>query len=265
MSKGSKILLRIFAFLGVCVITVVILFATGVIEPPPFLDIYNDKKNEQQSNDDTVGAKDVPSALTIELSGEYLEVFNKAVKTLPEDDLNSRILIKVGLQILQSDTIKYKRHLHFYSLDYTNSCSVENKQKYSLTDAITRINADQFIYTDCFGFVRLAHSIACYTINSVNPASVAGLSGLYGYKGAYSQGATFDSMSSLKSGAVVYDTLTGSGTGERHVAMYLYGTGNDIVLMDESGLRKSCSFKTDGYIYSESSNPYKFNKFKNYN
>lgn len=292
MSKVSKILFRIFAIFSMCIVVVVALFATGLVEAPVFLDIYSDKQYNQTSitsqepqtkpsqntsNTDSnsvtittttskpVDVNSVPSALSFPLKGEYLTAFNNAVKTIPSNDLKSQVLIKVSLQILQSKTIKYKYALHFYSLDYKNSCSVANKQKYSLIDAISRINAGRYIYTDCFGFVRLAHSIACYTLNNKSPESVTGLSGLYGYKGAYSQGATFNSLSKLKSGAVVYDCLTGSGTGERHVAMYLYTNGSEVVLIDESGFRKG-EFKAGSYIFSaKGSNPYKFNKYKNYN
>ena len=291
MSNVSKILLKVFAVFSICIVAVVTLFATGLVEAPVFLDIYSDKQYEQtstasnkpeskpnQNNTNNtsnnavtittskpVDVNSVPSALNIKLSGDYLTAFNKAIKTLPNDDLKSQVLIKVGLQILQSKTIKYRNALHFYSLDYTNSCSVANKQTYSLIDAIRRINAKDYIYTDCFGFVRLTHSIAAYTLNNDNPEAVTGISELYGYRGAYSQGATFNSMTKLKSGAVVYDCLTGSGTGERHVAMYLYTSGNDIMLMDESGLRVG-TFKSGSYIYSsKGTNPYMFNKFKNYN
>ena len=289
MSNVSKILLKVFAVFSICIVAVVTLFATGIIEAPVFLDIYSDKQYEQTStasktpetkpsqnntNNNTVtittskpvDINSVPSALNIKLSGDYLTAFNKAIKTLPSDDLKSQVLIKVGLQILQSKTIKYRNALHFYSLDYTNSCSIANRKTYSLIDAIRRINAKDYIYTDCFGFVRLTHSIAAYTLNNDNPEAITGISGLYGYRGAYSQGSSFNSMQKLKSGAVVYDCLTGSGTGERHVAMYLYTSGSDIMLMDESGLRVG-TFKSGSYIYSSqgTNNPYKFNKFKNYN
>lgn len=290
MSKFSKISFRIFAGICVCFIFAIALFATGLAEPPVFLDIYQDKQyeeivpNEQEENsnytysgnysDDSVtistsngniDAKSVPSALNINLSGNYLTAFQKATKTLPKSDTKSLILIKVGLQILQSKTIKYENALHFYSLSYSNSGSKQRAQFYNLKDCISRINNKNYIYTDCFGFVRLAHSIACYTIDKNNPESVSGLSNLYGWKGAYSEGKTLTALKKLKSGAVIYDTLTGSGTGERHVAMYLYANGNEVVYMDQGGI-KTGTFKNGTHIYSTAvSKPYKFNKFKNYN
>lgn len=295
MKKFSKLLAKTFAIFSLCIVVIIALFVTGIVESPVFLDIYSDKQYEKVTDSSNTGTegntnsnsnsnqgnsnsnsvtistntsvdeRTVPSALTIKLSGNYLTAFNKAVKTLPADDLKSQVLLKVGLQILQSKTITYHLALHFYSLDYKNTSDKKNKQTYNLNDAIRRINSGQYIYTDCFGFVRLTHSIACYTLNNKNPESVSGLSGLYGYKGAYSQGAEFNSLSKLKSGAVIYDTLTGSGSGERHVAMYLYSNGSEVVYMDQSGIHTG-TFKSGSHIYSPLySNPYKFNKFKNYN
>lgn len=289
MSNFSKVITRIFAGICVCFLLTIALFATGLAEPPVFLDIYQDKQYEDletskktesapnysgNSSDGSitittsngeVDVKSVPSALNIKLSGNYLTAFQRASKNLSKTDSKSLILIKVGLQILQSETIKYENALHFYSLDYRNSGSKAGVKSYSLKDCISRINNGKYIYTDCFGFVRLAHSIACYTINESDPESVSGLSGLYGWKGAYSEGKFFTSMKNVKSGAVIYDTLTGSGSGDRHVAMYLYTNGSEIVYMDQGGI-KTGQFQKGSYIYSRaSSNPYKFNKFKNYN
>ncbi len=295
MSNFSKIFYRVVAVLGVCFIAVIALFATGIAEPPIFLDIYKDKNYEElvssekkpesspdysgSTSDDNsitittsgseVDVNSVPSVLTERLSGDYLTAFKRASKTLSKSDTKSLILIKVGLQILQTRTIKYENALHFYSLSYSNSGSKAKAQSYSLKDCIKRINAGNYIYTDCFGFVRLTHSIACYTINKTNPESVSGISGLYGWKGAYSQGKSIESMKKIKSGAVIYDTLTGTNVGydtsNRHVAMYLYTNGSEVVYMDQGGL-KTGEFRSGTHIYSYNSrSPYKFNKFKNYN
>ena len=71
-------------------------------------------------------------------------------------------------------------------------------------------------------------------------------------------------MKKLKSGAVIYDCITGSGSGNRHVAMYLYTNGTEVIYMDQDGISTG-KFQNGSYIYSaKSSNPYKFNKFKNY-
>ena len=59
--------------------------------------------------------------------------------------------------------------------------------------------------------MRLAHSIAAYSINSKNPESVVGLSGLYGYKGSYT-GSAISSLNKLDCSTVIYDRLTGSGS-----------------------------------------------------
>ncbi len=290
MSKFSKILLRTVAFFCVCFIATITLFATGVVDPPVFLDIYQDKQYEEFvevetpngtdhyasgsntiiiSSSGAIDANSVPSALSIKLSGDYLTAFNKASKTLSKTDTTSFILLKVGLQILQSKTIRYENALHFYSISYSGSGSQKQAVKYSLKDCINRINNGSYIYTDCFGFVRLTHSIACYTLNSQNPSSVSGISGLYGYQGGYAQGKDYSSLSKLKSGAVIYDRLTGQNAGysssDRHVAMYLYSNGSEVAFMDQSGLHTG-KFTNGSYIYSSfNSTPYKFNKFKNYN
>ena len=211
-------------------------------------------------------SNDIASPLNIVLTGNYLTSYNNATKNLSNStsDRNKKLVVKIGLQILQSKTIKYENELHFYSLSYTSSAGTPRAVKYSLKDAINRINAGQRIYTDCFGFVRLAHSIACYAINPSSPGSVSGLSGLYGYKGAYSQSSKYSNVGVLGAGTVIYDRLTGS-SGDRHVAMFLYASGNSVVYMDQGGI-KTGEFKSgSGYIYSTAvRNPYKFNGYKNY-
>ena len=141
MSKFSKVFFRIFAGICVCLIATITLFATGLVEPPVFLDIYQDKQYEEiASSDDSksdfnsssnktdgslsistsngaVSADSVPSVLNIKLSGDYLTAFKKSVKNLSSSDIKSQVLIKVGLQILQSNTIRYENALHFYNLD----------------------------------------------------------------------------------------------------------------------------------------------------
>lgn len=207
---------------------------------------------------------DVSSVLNITLKGEYLTAYNNAVKGLSDStsDRNKKMVAKIGLQILQSQTIKYENRLHFYSLSYSSSGGSAGAVYYSLTDCINRINSGKRIYTDCFGFVRLVHSIACYTINSSNPNSVSGLSGLYGHKGAYT-GSSLSSLSKVACGTVIYDRLTGS-SGDRHVAMFLYASGNSVVYMDQGGI-KTGEHKYSSYIYSAAgSKPYKFNTYKNY-
>ena len=159
MSKFSKIFLRIFAGLSVCFFITIALFATGVIEAPVFLNIYQDKQYDDLNSSADNGkyysdvsngggalniAADpnkVPSALTITLKGDYLTAFKKATKTFGSKDTKSQILIKVGLQILQSKTIRYERALHFYSLSYSNAGNAQFAKSYSLNNCINRINA----------------------------------------------------------------------------------------------------------------------------
>ena len=49
MSKFSKIFTKVFAAICVCLIATITLFATGIIETPVFLDIYQDKQYEGTS------------------------------------------------------------------------------------------------------------------------------------------------------------------------------------------------------------------------
>ena len=237
-------------------------------------DIRHDERTETNttisiSTTDTskIDEKYIPSALSIKLSGQYLEAFKKATYKLDKNDIGTRIVIKVGLQILQSKTIIYENDYHYYSLNYSASGNTRGGQFYNLKNCIERINSGKYIYTDCFGFVRLTHSIACYSINSYQPEKVEKLSGLYGYQGSYSAGTQIFSTS-IKNGSVIYDTLTGYaanyGTINRHVAIFLYASGNHVVYMDQGGI---CAGEfTNGYIYSTASSktPFKFNKFKSY-
>lgn len=221
------------------------------------------ESGKQPSNLEVSTAVETP--LNIVLTGNYLSAYNSAIKYLSNStsDRNRKLVVKIGLQILQSKTIKYENALHFYSLSYSTSAGTPKAKTYSLKDAINRINAGKTIYTDCFGFVRLAHSIACYSINPSNPSAVSGLSGLYGYKGGYSQASKYSSLGVLNAGTVLYDRLTGS-SGDRHVAMFLYSNGNSVVYMDQGGI-KTGEFKSSSYIYSTAvKNPYKFNGYKNY-
>ena len=211
-------------------------------------------------------SQDIDTALNIKLTGSYLDTYNKAVAGLTNStaDRNKKLIAKIGLQILQSKVIKYENALHFYSLSYTASGGSSKAKCYDLKDCINRINNGQRIYTDCFGFVRLTHSIACYTLSKTNPGSVAGLSGLYGYKGSYT-GSNITSLNKLSCGTVIYDRLTGTGsTTNRHVAIYLYTENGKVVYMDQSRIFTG-EHKSGSYIYSApGSRPYKFNTYKSY-
>jgi len=220
-------------------------------------EVLPDKKDE---------SFDVETALEIELTGSYLDVYKKSVAGLGDsaEDMNRRLVAKIGLQILQSGVIKYENELHFYSMTYNGSGGTPEAIYYDLENCIERINNGQRIYTDCFGFVRLTYSIACYTINSSNPGSVAGLSGLYGYRGSYT-GDKITSTDLLSCGTVIYDRLTGTGsTTNRHVAMFLYEEDGNVIYMDQSRVF-SGEHQEGAYIYSKpGSRAYKFNTYKNY-
>lgn len=223
----------------------------------------NVSKNSSNSLSET---PELSSVLTIDLSGDYLKAYTEAVKSLSNsyEDLNKKLVTKIGLQILQSKTIKYENALHFYNLSYSSSGGTKNAKFYDLKDCIDRINSGKTIYTDCFGFVRLTYSIACFSQNSENPELVVGLSELYGYKGSYT-GASITSLGKLNCGSVIYDRLTGSGsTTNRHVAMFLYASGDNVTYMDQGGVFMGV-YKDSSHIYSTAvSKPYKFNTYKNY-
>lgn len=285
MGKFCKILFRTFAIIFLGTALVVGLFLTGIIESPVFLDVYNTKsydqpqESESDSNSSSSGSSsnsistsssssssnstNIPSALNVKLTGTYLTTYNNAVKYLTADDLKAKMIIKIGLQILQQGVIKYELACHYYSITYSNNGNTQYTQYYNLKDCINRINNKQKIYTDCFGFARLTYSIACYTLNSANPEGVEGLNQMYGYKGGYGNGVYITNLSYLKGGAMLYDTLTGSGSSKnRHVAIFLYASGKTVTYMDQAGVYTG-EYQSSGYIYSaRSSNPYKFNKYK---
>lgn len=209
------------------------------------------------------------SPLNITLSGDYYTAYLNAVKGLgdSETDNYKKLIAKIGLQILQSKTIVYSYDYHYYSLSYSASANIANKNYYNLKSAINCINSGKKFYTDCFGFVRLTYSIACYAVNSSAPQNVQKLNALYGYAGGYQNTSKITSIGNLTCGAMLADRLTGAigGTSDRHVAIFLYRNGNTCYYMDQDGLFASNFVFTGNYIYSAVySKPYKFNCFKNF-
>ena len=228
-------------------------------------EVQKEDVKEEQKEEPKEDSNDVSTVLKINLTGSYLNAYNAAVDSLgkTDSDFKKKLVVKTALQILQSKTIKYENQLHFYSLSYSASGGTPKAKCYSLKNCIDRINAGKTIYTDCFGFVRLAHSIAAYTISPKSPESVSGLNGLYGYKGSYT-GNNITNLNKLKPGAVIYDRLTGSGSSKnRHVAMFLYSNGKTVTYIDQGGIFTG-EYKYSSYIYHKKSNPYKFNTFKSY-
>ena len=226
----------------------------------------NSKSSSSSSSSSQSSATWYTSPLTITLSGTYLTTYNNAIKGLSKSKLVDRkreLVIHVGLQILQSGVITYENKLHYYSLKYSTTCDKPGRDTYSLTNAISRINSKSKIYTDCFGFVRLTHSIAAYAINKTNPEKVGGLSSLYGYQGSYIHSSKIGSSSKLVTASVLMDRDTGSGGGNRHVAIYLYTSGSDIIYMDQKGVYTAC-WKYSSVYYGVISNPYKFAYAKDY-
>jgi len=294
MSTFFKVLGRTFIVILVCFVAVAGLLISGAFEMPIFVDTTKSaplvstytKTNTSNSNsssgssnssssnnsntivisttNSSTGVNSIPSALTIKLEGKYLEAYTNATSNIPVSDTKSRILIKVGLQILQSGTITYEYALHYYSLNYTHSASEQKVKQYNLLDAINRINQKKTIYTDCFGYARLTHVIAAYTINPKDPGSVEGLGNMYGLKGGYADGKTYNNLSVLKNGAMLYDCVTGSGGGSRHVAIFLYAKGNSVTYMDQSGLHTGEFKGTYIYAVKGSAKPYNFNKYRNF-
>lgn len=274
MRKLKRVLLVIVSLIVVEFIVIGCIIG-GVIVPGGKPSGQNDEivQDDSSNNDANSGSSEsgeatitVSSPLNITLSGTYLDAYNKATKNLSNStsDKNKRLVAMIGLQILQSKVIKYENELHYYSLSYTSSGGSAAVVYYSLKDCINRINSGQRIYTDCFGFVRLAHSIAAYSINAEAPGSVSGLGGLYGKRGGYSAGVQITGMGNLSCSGVIYDRLTGTGSStNRHVAMFLYSSGNSVVYMDQGGVYTG-TLKENSYIYYQRTNPYKFNAFKSY-
>ena len=251
-----------------CILAIEFIFIYCLIknENSDYADIKNGNLNQNSSASIENVSYDVDTALNIELTGDYLDTYKKSVAGLGNSstDLNRKLVAKIGLQILQSKVIKYENELHFYSLTYSASGAVAGAVYYDLEDCIKRINNGKRIYTDCFGFVRLTYSIACYTINKNNPSSVAKMSELYGHKGAYT-GASITSINKLSCGNVIYDRLTGTGsTTNRHVAIFLYEENGNVIYMDQSRVFNG-EHRAGSYIYSApSSKAYKFNTYKEY-
>lgn len=300
MGKIYKILLSTFGIIALGLALVMGLFFAGIIESPVLINIYDnsqyaqtvdnptanqtdinqgqtDSQDSAQSNQNTTqnnsqttsqnsyqNVNSVPSALNIKLTGKYLAAYENAVKNLANNDLYSKMIIKIGLQILQQNVIIYEDDYHYYSNSYSGAGNKKGAIYYNLENCIKLINNNSKIYTDCFGFTRLTYCIACYTINSKNPENVEGLNQMYGFKGSFGSGKTFNTLSSIKGGAMLYDTITGSGsTKDRHVAIFLYSSGNTVTYMDQSGIFTGTF--TGSYIYAPNARtPYKFNKTKNF-
>lgn len=225
-------------------------------------------RNNSSSNVGSVTCK-YYTPLNVTLSGDYYSAYLNAVKELSDSETDNykKLIAKIGLQILQSNTIVYSYDYHYYSLSYSASANVANKKYYNLKSAINCINSDKKFYTDCFGFVRLAYSIACYAVNSSAPQNVQKLNALYGYAGGYQNTTKITSSSNLTCGAMLADRLTGSigGTTDRHVAIFLYRSGNTCYYMDQDGLFAASYVSAGNYVYSMVySKPYKFNCYKNF-
>jgi len=211
-------------------------------------------------------AKWYTSPLKITLSGNYLTTYNNAVKGLSknnEDDRKRELVVHIGLQILQSEVITYENALHYYSLNYTTTCDKASKDTYSLTNAISRINSKSKIYTDCFGFARLSHCIAAYAINPSHPENVSGLNKMYGWQGGYANSSKIGDSSKLTTGSVIMDRTTGSGSGNRHVAIFLYASGDKLIYMDQKGIF-TAKWKYSSVYCDAVSKPYKFAYAKDY-
>lgn len=276
MKSIKRILLGIVSLIVVCFVFIKYVYVPFVI-PGENASVENSQntgivyesessvEEDKETFDDSDKEQIISTPLNIELSGRYLESYNEATKNLTESesDRNKRLVAMIGLQILQANVIKYEYEYHFYSLEYSNSGGVQAAEFYSLKDCIDRINTKKTVYTDCFGFVRLVHSIAAYSINSDNPKSVNGLCELYGYRGSYT-GSAISSLNKLDCSTLIYDRLTGTGSSEnRHVAIYLYSNGNKVVYMDQAGIFEG-TYNDSSYIYYPKLNPYKFNTFKSY-
>ena len=288
MSNFFKIIGRTFIVIFICVAALAGLFLSGIVELPIAVDTTKNASTEyisasvnkesstpstssnggktitlsSNNSSSSTTADSVKTPLNIKLTGDYLKAFNNTVKKLSSSEVKNNLIVKIGLQILQSKTISYENALHFYSLSYTNSAGTPKAKTYSLKDTINRINAGKTIYTDCFGFARLTYCIAAYQINPSNPGSVSGLKNMYGWTGGYGDGQSYSSLSSLKGGTMLYDRLTGSN-GDRHVAMFLFNSGNDVTYMDQSGIHTG-TFKGTYIHATKGGNPYKFNKMRNF-
>lgn len=242
-------------------------YTSSIVAPGASPTPSGSKNNDFGSSGNT--ALKYYSPLNITLSGNYYNAYLNAVKGLSntESDNYKKLIAKIGLQILQSNTIVYSYDYHYYSQNYSASANVANKRYYNLKSTINCINSGKKFYTDCFGFVRLTYSIACYAVNSSAPQNVQKLNALYGYAGGYQNTAKITSSNNLTCGTLLADRLTGSvdGTTDRHVAIFLYRSGNTYYYMDQDGVFGASYVSAGNYVFSPVySKPYKFNCYKNF-
>lgn len=145
------------------------------------------------------------------------------------------------------------------------ACYGYKKVYYNLNDAVTALNSgpkfsyyrhrndkydEGYLFTDCFGFVRLAHCLMGY---SYGASDIEDYTNVYEYAGGF-DGATITSLNDLKVGTCIQ----ASG----HVAMYLYTEedGETVHWIDQGGI-KSTAIYVGGKIKGSG---YTFYKYKNY-
>ena len=220
----------------------------------------------------------------IELKGDYEDLFMETSKRC-SNDIPRLTLIKIALQILQVG-IKYQYAIHKYAYTdggyYDNKlydglatfpnfcyktnnsnrkclnpgncsdCYGKTKVYYDLKTTIEILNSNTKIYTDCFGFVRLAYSMMGWHLNSQNPREY---SDIYGDRGAYVTNSFKDAAEivTLKPGVCIQD-YGGSRAADRHVALYLYTEedGTTVHWIDQGGIYQ---YDTS-YIYDSEKNRY---------
>ncbi len=159
-----------------------------------------------------------------------------------------------------------------------SKCYNTKKKKYSLTYAIQTINSGKKIYTDCFGYVRLAYCIAGYQFFQDAPNKYTSV---YEWRGGYN-GAKFGEnniINKLDVGTCIQDQISGGKNynSDRHVAMYLYVEDDGTVhYVDQGGIRtgtyvyethysKSGAFVYRGYhIKGTNSRAYRFCGYEDY-
>lgn len=158
------------------------------------------------------------SALTVELSGKNLEMYNKAINTLLNDNEGHirELVIRVALQILEAKVLTFDNNDYYISAEWNQSCANRGQERYSVVSYINYINGKKTCYIDNFGFARLVFSISAYSIDNQNPKDVDKLNSLYGESGNIDELSKLKTYS-LKTGTLLTENETTDFRGEKNI------------------------------------------------
>lgn len=218
-NKTKKV--KIYYYILTFVLIVVVGFSTIFIVRS--LNTYHDKYVGEETIE-MVGATSTSkrakykSALTIELSGENLELYNKAINTLLNDNEGHirELVVRVALQILEANVLTFDNNDYYISSEWNQSCANRGQERYSLVSYINYINNKKICYINNFGFAKLVFSISAYSIDNQNPKDVSKLNSLYGENGNI-EDLTKLKTYSLKTGTLLTENEVTDFRGEKNI------------------------------------------------